>query len=171
MSTIDEMLNKAKRFERGYIQRLSRTLRENKRLILRLQKDQLLSGVDVNANKLTPSYQDDPFFKSQHGLDKYVAFKQKRERKHESMRIYKLFSEKSGMTPNLIFASSEAKSQFHRHLRVDVTGDVIRIYGTWSKSKNVETKYPTALGLTQRSFNVMWNSILNKDIIDYWYEL
>lgn len=158
-----DMLNKAKRFERGWKSRLSKTLRRNKDVLLDLQKSQLLTGKDKNLTNLMPSYANDPFFKTSQGREKYIILKALKEAQHNQLRRYNIFGTKDNLTPNLIVTGS-----YHKGLRIKVNDEEIEIVGTWSRSKNIEGKYPTALGLSDTAFKYFWDRYARRDLLDYW---
>lgn len=159
---IKSMLNKAKRLERGYLGVIAQALRENKAEVLEMQKSQLLSGVDSEEKPLRPTYDQDPFFKTDEGRKKYIKLKQETQSKHDQLRKYNIFGNKDSLTPNLIVTGS-----YHKGLRTEVSKGTITIIGTWSRSPNIERKYPTALGLTSIGFGVLFERYAKPDLIDY----
>lgn len=167
--TVDEALKKAKRFERRWLQHLALTLRNNRRYILQMQRDQLLAGQDNLGNPLRPTYQNDPFFKSEAKMEAWVRVKKKRASYHEGLKTLNL-GVKSPDTPNLIY-TRHGKGKFQGKLRADITATDLKIYSTWSRGKNVENKYPTALGLQQKAFNIVWENVAKREIIDLWYNM
>jgi len=169
--TINQMLNKAKTFERGYKKKLAQTLRENKKVIIDLQESQLLSGQDANGKWLTPSYLNDPYFKTPEAAERYRQRKIKNAAKHEGLKRYDIFGRNGGNTPNLIYSESIQKSKFYKGLRVEVANETLRIHSTWSKAPYVESKYPTATGLSPKAFRYIWDKYAKQDLLDYWYNL
>ena len=166
MATINQILNKAKKFERGWKRKLAQTLRDNRKLVLDLQKSQLLSGQDANGKQLTPTYSSDPFFKTPAAAERYKQRKEKKEPQHEGLKRYDIFGRKGSDTPNLIYTG-----KYHKSLRADIAEDALRIHGTWSKAPNIERKYPTATGLNKTSFKYIWENYAKPDLIDYWNNL
>lgn len=164
--TIGQMLNKAQKFERGFKKKIAQTLRENKKVVLDLQKSQLLSGIDAEGQPLTPTYTSDPFFKSPEAAERYKKRKEAKEPIHDGLKRYDIFGRKGSDTPNLIYTG-----KFHKSLRVEVGEDSLRIHGTWSKAPNIENKYRTATGLNKTSFKYIWDNYAKPDLIDYWNNL
>jgi hypothetical protein len=169
--TIGQMLNKAQKFERGFKKKIAQTLRENKKVVLDLQESQLLSGQDANGKWLTPSYLNDPFFKSRESAERYRQRKIKKSALHEGLKRYDIFGRNGGHTPNLIYSDTVRKSQFYRQLKVEVADETLRIHSSWSKAPNVENKYPTATGLSPKAFKYIWDNYAKPDLIDYWNNL
>lgn len=170
MASINTILNKVKRFERGWINRLSQTLNENKNVVLQLNKEQLLSGIGSDGNPLSPTYNQDDFFKTQEGRDRYLEQKKGKEAnpKYNSLyrKVYNLYGTRDVQTPNLIVTG-----KYHKSLKVTVKKKSFLVKGTWSKAKNIENKYPNATGLTQRSFNFIWERFIVDDLRNYWENL
>lgn len=164
--TINEMLKKAKRFQRGYMNVINKAFQQNNREILEMQKSQLLSGIDSNGKTLQPTYSSDPYFKTPEGRQKYTQMKTSQASIHEQQRKYKIFPNKSPDVPNLIVTGA-----YHRGLRSEVARGTISIVGTWSRSPRVEEKYPTALGLTQKGFNYLFERYAREDLITYWHNV
>ena len=77
---------------------LTDALHENQEQAVNLVKDQLYSGLDGNLKLLTPSYSQDPFFKTREAALKYAKFKATQNPR----TINPLFGAKPYDTPNLI---------------------------------------------------------------------
>lgn len=169
--TIEEMIKKVEKFRARYPKAETTSLRNNKQVILSLQRDQLLAGQTNEGKKLSPTYTSDPFFKTKKSADSYAARKRAKEQRHAAMIRYNLFAPKDSNTPNLIFANSLNASQFQRKLRVNITENKLTIISVWSRAKNVEKKYPKALGLNKTSAKFLWNYTVREDLVDYWNNL
>lgn len=161
--TINEMLSKVKRFERVFEKTLSQTCRQNKYVLLQLQKEQLLSGLDSHGDRLTPTYSNDTYFLTTESRQRYIDKKVSLESEHESQKRYNIFPKKSSDTPNLTVTN-----RFHDSLRCTVTTDTIKITSNWSRAPRIEEKYPTALGINNTSFYYFWEMFLLPDLIDKW---
>lgn len=134
-----------------------------------LQRDQLLAGQTSEGKLLSPTYSADPHFKTKAAAQRYAARKKAKEGLHAAMIRYNLFPTKPTNTPNLIATATLQASQFHRHLVVGVTGGTLTITSRWSKGKNVERKYPKALGMNKASIVYLWNHAIREDLVDYWH--
>lgn len=167
--TLSEAIIKTQRFERRWLQHLALTLRNNKRYIIQLQRDQLLAGQDKDGKPLRPTYQEDPFFKTAKDMEAYVKVKKKREAFHEGLKT-RDFGKKSPDTPNLIYRG-KGKGYFQGMLHAEINKTDISIHSRWSRAKKVEAKFPTALGLQPRTFKIIWEDIAKQEILDYWYNM
>ena len=164
--TIQQMLNTVKKFERDMQKVVSQTFADNRAVIRKLQQDQLLLGRDSKGEPLKPDYDKDPFFKTKEGRDKYILMKGELENQHNALIRYNLFPRKPYLTPNLYVTG-----KFHRSLKVDVNGNSYRISSTWSRGKNIEKKYPTALGLSPQALKEVMDARIKADLNDRWQEL
>ena len=166
--TIDQMIKRVEKFKRYYESSISKSIQENRQTVVTLQRDQLLSGQDNEGQPLRPTYSADPFFKREEKRKWYMQAKNKKAAKHRAMLRYRLFKEKDIDTPNLIFADSLSASKFHRNLRASVARKTLRVESNWVKGKNVERKYPKALGLNPTSVKFMWGRYIREDLVNYW---
>lgn len=181
MNDIERMINRLKKLKANHVAVAAKTLQENRSVILSLQRDQLLSGIDRDGKALHPTYQADPFFNktlptntrkrkrfaTKSNLETYVKYKRSVSAKHKALIRYKLFSQKGEDTPNLIFAPSLQASKFQKGLRVRVNKNELHIHSNWNKAKSVEGKYPTALGLHKDSVTYLYNKFIIPDLVEY----
>lgn len=163
MGNVDQLIAYVKYFKDNYQKQISRTLRNQRNTILNLQKSQLLSGKDNALVDLSPTYDTDPFFNSDVSRRKYKELKKRKQSEHNSLKRYNLFGDKPENVPNIIVSGAYQKS-----LVINVLNNEIEIKGTWSRSKNIERKYPTALGLTDTSLTKLWNDYVKQDLVEYW---
>lgn len=162
-----EAHKRVKKFERTWRRKCAQIFKENKGIILELQKSQLLSGRDKNLNLLSPAYNIDPFFKTPFSAKTYITKKILLESQHERLKKYNLFGMKPTLTPNL-----RVTGEFQNMLKVEVDSNgTLSINSTWSRAPKVIQKYPTALGLSNTAFAYFWNKYVVPDLQDYWNNL
>ena len=166
---IEQMIKKVERFKKNYVKSISKSLNQNKRVILTLQRDQLLAGQTSKGRLISPTYVSDPHFNTKGSAARYAERKKAKEGLHAAMIRYNLFPTKPSGTPNLIATKTLRASQFHRHLTANITSGKLVITSRWAKGRNVERKYPTALGLSKKSIVYLWNLTIREDLVDYWH--
>lgn len=94
--------------------------------ILAKNREQLLEGRKKDGTELTPSYLNDPYFKTREAAQRYSNWKDK---------ITPNNKRRSG-TPNLFIIGS-----FHNSIKIEVKGDVFDIYSTYPEAGDIENKY------------------------------
>jgi hypothetical protein len=94
--------------------------------------DQLYAGKNSTGQDITPSYFNDPYFKSQESAQRYSDWKDK---------ITPSQKRKSG-TPNLYINGA-----YHKSINVIVQGLNIRYDSSFSEASQIENKYDNLYGL------------------------
>ncbi len=105
---------------------IEESVADTKDQILRLNKEQLLAGKTRTGADITPSYLDDPYFKTREAAQKYSEWKD---------RITPNPFRKSG-TPNLYI-----NGFYHNSIRVDVVGQSIQYSTNVGIGSKIEGKY------------------------------
>ena len=129
--------------------------------LLDLQKDQLLFGRDRQGDILTPTYTDDPYFKSRKQAEYYRDKKRKLQGAHDAkIKNKKLYPKKGDNTPNLIVTGT----LFHDTITLSVGGDRV-IINSGGVGSDIERKYGDVLGMSPESKVIIWNKYLRKAIL------
>ena len=119
------------------VQQIQTLMQEDEELLLSLQKDQLYAGQDANGNGLRPTYQEDPYFKTQAAAQRYSDWKDRLDQRSHNP----LFAKRPSGTPNLIINGR----WLYNTLVADVGGGKLVVSsGSWLFPK-LETKYGQAL--------------------------
>lgn len=112
-------------------------LQESDDRILSLNRKQLFEGKKSDGLDLTPSYFDDPYFKTRESAARYSAWKDK---------ITPNSKRKSG-TPNLYI-----NGFFHNRIEVIIDERGLRFTNDWEKTKDIKEKFgPNIFGLNSDS--------------------
>ena len=114
--------------------------------VVEKQKDQFWEGKNAEDKDLTPSYLDDPFFKSKDSAKKYMDWKQ----------TLSPSSSKNPETPNLFI---NGKLVYDNVTAVN-SGDKIIITIADSVGNKLESKYDNLLGLTDANLNDLINTYI-----------
>jgi len=130
-------------------------LKQDVSILLRLQKDQLLSGQKQDGKSL-PSYYQDPFFKSPIKAARYAQFKDRLI----FDKVYDIFGTKEMETPNLIVKGSLV----HDRLFVQIGDGKIIIDANSPIRGQLIAKYNNLFGLNQTALNYYLNTFF---IVDY----
>ncbi len=102
------------------------SVRNTSKELLAKNREQLLEGKKRDGRDLTPSYYDDPYFKTRAAAKRYADWK---------WRITPNPKRKRG-TPNLFI-----NGFFHRTIKLNVLGEeIIQFYGAF-KQAEIEEKY------------------------------
>lgn len=127
---------------------------ENKDVLLFLNRDQMLLGRDADGNILSPSYLQDPYFKTPEAAKNYANMKYNLEPVHNSLISNNtlLFPAKGRITPNLIVTGL-----FQDHLYITTGGGKYDIGSTYIDSSDIDRKYKgKVFGLAPQSRNYFW---------------
>ena len=140
---------------------ISKELSNRQYDLLDLQKDQLLFGRDRQGDILTPTYTDDPYFKTRKQAEYYRDKKRKLQGAHDAMiKNKKLYPKKGDNTPNLIVTGT----LFHDTITLSVGGDRV-IINSGGVGSDIERKYGDVLGMSPESKVIIWNKYLRKAIL------
>lgn len=104
----------------------SDTLAEHAELIEEKNREQLMEGKLSTGKDITPSYLDDPYFKSREAAQRYSDWKD---------QITPHPKRKKG-TPNLFITGP-----FHQSIEFKVTGDEFEFHSSFPKAGDIERKF------------------------------
>lgn len=128
---------------------------ENESVLLQLNKDQMLSGVDVDEKYFTPSYLNDPYFSSTEKAVNYMNYKDKYRSMYDNRIKYNLFPAKPAEIPNLILVGTFMNSMF-----ITASGNAFTIGATYMESDTIERKYDKPFGVSSMSARWFWQNFL-----------
>lgn len=135
-SEIRGMFQSALRGARSINYILSDIVEENSDILLQLNKDQLLSGRNINEEYLSPEYTQDPYFSTPEKAANYQRFKEAIISDHNSRKMTNLFSPKPIGVPNLIITGS-----FQDQMTIATSFDSFYITSTFRETSDIESKY------------------------------
>ena len=117
---------------------LDKVVSDNKDVLLSLNRDQMLLGRDADGDVLSPSYLQDPYFKTQAAAQSYARMKYALESSHRSLlwTPVKLYPEKDRNTPNLIVTGL-----FQNGLFITTGGGSFDINSSYVASGDINRKY------------------------------
>lgn len=124
MRTINNLLTAVEKIDIG--QTCSASVDTTKNDYLQKNRDQLFDGKTKSGADLSPSYLDDPYFKSPEAAQRYSDWKD---------RITPNDKRKKGV-PNLFINGT-----FYRSLLVQVQGEEIKTESTFSESSDIVSKF------------------------------
>lgn len=130
MAGINEMIHRFGRLNRK--EAIATALDQTKDRMIELQREQLLEGKTSKGDDITPSYLDDPYFKSRQAAQRYSAWKD---------RITPHPIRKSG-TPNLFINGA-----FHKSIEAVIKPGSVIISATFKKAASIEGKFKDIYGL------------------------
>lgn len=128
---------------------------ENESVLLQLNKDQMLSGVDANEKYFTPTYTADPYFNSVEKAVNYMNFKERFRYIYDNRIKYGLFPPKPADIPNLIIVGTFMNSMF-----ITSSGNAFTIGATYMESDSIERKYGKPFGISPLSAQWFWQNFL-----------
>ena len=146
MSTVIDMIDVLKAFDIKAT--ATKITRDNSGHILSGVKNQLWDGQKPDGSDITPSYLDDPFFKSRKQAEAYANWK---------MKISKN-SRRNKYAPNLFI-----NGYFYNTLKVQTKDTAFEVNSSWNE---VGGKYKDALGLSLEH----GNEIVDEHIRPQWME-
>lgn len=126
MNTIIDVAERIKNLALHIEKEVSVIIDNTKEQILIKNKQQLMEGVKEDGNEITPSYLNDPYFKTKEAAQRYSNWKDK---------ITPNSKRKSG-TPNLYI-----NGFYHNSITINVRGEKIIIESKESIGKKIEQKY------------------------------
>lgn len=124
MGTIVSLRERLKNFNAEAI--AEKAMEESKGDILKYNQEQLLAGKTRDGTDITPSYLNDPYFKTREAAQRYSDWKD---------RITPNSKRKSG-TPNLYIDGT-----YHRSIRVTQSGEVLNFDSTFNGANDIERKF------------------------------
>lgn len=135
-----------------------------------LNQSQLLLGRNTDGELLSPTYLNDPYFKTKEAAQAYAAKKKRLEWAHRPRIIFPInYPNKPSDTPNLI-----VRGNFHDGMYVKSSSDSFTIGSrpraplTITDADDIERKYNNKVfGLTPLSKEFWWNYRLRQELYDY----
>ena len=139
--------------------KIGEVVESRKDVILSLNRDQMLLGRDAEGKVLTPSYIDDPYFKTKRHADMYRHMKYKLESEHRARIEHpSLYPDKDKNTPNLIVTGVFQSGMF-----INVGSGTFTIGSTYKDSNDIESKYRgLVFGLSPESKEYFYNHYLKE---------
>jgi hypothetical protein len=132
--TIRGLLNKYKQLDTEALTQTS--IEESADEILKYQLQQLLDGKTNTGEDISPTYFNDPFFKTPEAARAYSEWKDK---------ISPPSNRKRGV-PNLYI-----NGYYHSTIKVEIQGDKINIRSSFSEAPEIEAHYKNLYGLSPAS--------------------
>lgn len=135
MNTIIDVAERIKNLSLNIEKEVSVIIDNTKEQILIKNKQQLMEGIKGDGNEITPSYLNDPYFKTKEAAQRYSNWKDK---------ITPNSKRKSG-TPNLYI-----NGFYHNTIEINVRGEKIITENKTTIGKKIEQKYgDTLYGLNE----------------------
>jgi len=135
MNTIIDVAERIKNLALHIEKEVSVIIDNTKEQILIKNKQQLMEGIKGDGNEITPSYLNDPYFKTREAAQRYSNWKDK---------ITPNSKRKSG-TPNLYI-----NGFYHNTIEINVKGEKIITENKTTIGKKIEQKYgDTLYGLNE----------------------
>ena len=125
-SLYDKLLIATERITRDYVRN---GLEREQDALLESQRQQLIDGQTSEGTPITPSYTQDPFFKSADSAERYIVMK---ERKFDIPSS----SVRNRDTPNLYITG-----KFHSELGVEFQATQFKVYGLTPYASGIMSKY------------------------------
>ena len=149
MGTIKQIKDRYVAAYNALMPAIAETVQQTSGDIMALNRDQLLQGRDADGNLISPTYMQDPYFKSQEAAAKYSKMKYMMEEGHKQrMTFPEMYGEKPTDVPNLLVTGT----LFFNHFFISVTREAYTIGSTGEAAPDIEQKYNNRLyGLTPKS--------------------
>ena len=178
MGTIAGITKKFTSYADGFNNEINKAVKDNENIIRELQLDQFASGLDSKGKKLSPNYDNDPYFKeqadaiNQHFTDKKgkrlvrpidLANQYKKWKwdiRPQAQLVH--FPERSISMPNLYINGTFWGTVYAKAIK-----DGWEIGGTWAETPEMEAKYRTLFGLSPESKNYFIQNILIPALNNY----
>lgn len=138
--------------------------------ILDLNRDQLLLGRNTDGELLSPTYQNDPYFRTSAQAQSYARFKRALERFHRMRLTFPLnYPDKPADTPNLIIRGNFQDGMYIKFDAESFTiGSRPLAPMTITDAADIERKYNRKVfGLAPLSVEFWWNHRLRQELSDY----
>lgn len=141
---------------------LNKVVSDNKDVIISANRDQMLLGRNSSGRTLSPSYLQDPYFKSKVQAESYARMKYALESTHLG-RLWnpeQLYPDKDRNTPNLIVTGLFQDSMF-----IATSVDSFEIGSTYLGSKDIDRKYGGVFGLADKSKEYFYREFIKPAFI------
>lgn len=135
-----------------------------------LNRAQLLLGRNTDEQLLSPTYLNDPYFKTQKAAQAYYQKKKRLEAAHKIRIVFPLnYPNKPSDTPNLIIRGNFQNGMYITRTAEDFTiGSHPQYPLTDEDAADIEQKYNyKVFGLTPLSKEFWWNYRLRQELYDY----
>jgi hypothetical protein len=162
--TLGEYKRKFDSFYSGLMQTVEDEVKNTLGVLVDLNTSQLMYGRDADAELLTPSYPDDPYFKgNKKRADNYMKMK---KRLAPVLRPHvQLFPEKPEETPNLIVTGT----WFHNYFYAKADGGKYTIGSTGMAADDIQKKYESyghrVFGLSKPARNYYFRGFIRPAIL------
>lgn len=138
--------------------------------LVQLNVDQILLGRNTDEQLFTPSYLNDPYFKTKEAAQAYAAMKKRLEAAHRARMVFPLnYPNKPSDTPNLMVRGNFLNGMYITRTAEDFTiGSKPLAPLTLVDADDIEQKYNyKVFGLTPLSKEFWWNYRLRQELYDY----
>lgn len=156
MATLKEIVQRFRELRGREMEFAAKALEKDKEKILSLNRLQLFEGKDSDGNDLSPTYQEDPYFKTRESAQRYSDWKDK---------ITPNPKRKPGV-PNLYI-----NGYFHNSIDASVRVDGIQFDSSFDKASSIENKFGSHIyGLNDESKTELMHTVkpnFNKDIREF----
>lgn len=137
LQDIQKVQQKLKEVRRGKLAEFAADeLRGKETWLADLNREQMLRGENAHGGKITPSYLNDPFFKTPEQARKYAQWKQ--EITPNPRRDF--------ATPNLII-----RGDFHESITAKISSRIVRFETATLLGRKVTAKFTNVLGMNPES--------------------
>ena len=147
---------------------IDKTVEKEQDVLLSLNRDQMLLGRNTDGDPFTPSYLDDPYFKTSEQAQAYANMKKALESIHRSRIENPInYPDKDSNTPNLIVTGPFQDSMF-----IQSESDSFFIDSRYEDSGDIENKYNgKVFGLAPLSMEFFYTYYLLEQLKIHLYEL
>lgn len=148
MATIEQLYKKVKSIgnvEDFIFDEIDKVVQENNETLTKMNTDQMLEGKTTKGTDITPSYLNDPYFKSKKAAQAYANWKNKITPNPKRGRY----------TPNLFI-----NGYYHKSINVQSKDRYVEFYSNVALGQKIELKFKNVLGLDEKN-----KEILSKQIV------
>jgi len=142
MGTIRQVKERYGRAFNALPSAIADTVQQTSGVLLELNRDQLLQGRNADGELISPTYTEDPYFKTREAAGRYAKYKYLMEMQHKArMSFVELYGEKPTDVPNLLITGT----MFFNHFFIKVTKEAYTISSTGEAAPDIERKYNNRL--------------------------
>ena len=145
IQAIEDKISALREFQRTFVASTFDEMKKYESYLLDLNRDQMMAGQNAEGTDITPSYLDDPYFKTRRQAIGYMNWKQR----------ITADSRRDPQTPNLFI-----KGDFHNSIRIRYGDNEIEFVSETTLGKDIQSTHPDVLGLNDRNQDMILTDIV-----------
>lgn len=147
---IEDKISSLRMFRETFVASTFDEMKKHESYLLDLNKDQMMAGQNAEGTDITPSYLNDPYFKTKRQAVGYMNWKQR----------ITADSRRDAETPNLFI-----KGDFHNSIKINFDNDSMEFVSNTTLGRDVQHSHPDVLGLNDKNQDMIIDNIIYERLL------